>query len=103
MSGAVAIVQARMSSIRLPGKSLADVEGEPLLALLVQRLRHALEIERIVVATSTEPIDDPIEEVAPALGCDATADRATTSWAGSSVQPAPHGSTARPCDRQTVR
>src|SRR5262249_30719882 len=38
---ALAIVQARMSSTRLPGKSLADVEGEPLLALLVRRLQHA--------------------------------------------------------------
>jgi spore coat polysaccharide biosynthesis protein SpsF (cytidylyltransferase family) len=58
-----------MSSTRLPGKSVADVGGEPMLALLLRRLQRAQEIERIVVATSTEPIDDPIEEVARTLDC----------------------------------
>jgi spore coat polysaccharide biosynthesis protein SpsF (cytidylyltransferase family) len=70
MAGAVAIVQARMSSTRLPGKSIADVGGEPMLALLLRRLQRSREIERIVVATSTEPGDDPIEDVARAIGCD---------------------------------
>jgi spore coat polysaccharide biosynthesis protein SpsF (cytidylyltransferase family) len=70
MRGAVAIVQARMSSTRLPGKSLADVDGEPMLALLLGRLRHAVEIDRIVVATSTDAIDGAIVEVAGELGCE---------------------------------
>ena len=69
MVGVVAIVQARMSSTRLPGKSMADVGGEPMLALLVRRLQHSEEIERIVVATSTEAEDDAIEVVARASGC----------------------------------
>jgi spore coat polysaccharide biosynthesis protein SpsF len=64
MLGALAIVQARMSSSRLPGKSIADVDGEPALALLLRRLQRAVEVERIVVATSTEPADDRVEEVA---------------------------------------
>jgi len=70
MAGVLAIVQARMSSTRLPGKSLADVEGEPLLALLVARLRQSLEIDRILVATSTDSADDPIEVEAHALHCE---------------------------------
>jgi spore coat polysaccharide biosynthesis protein SpsF len=70
MAGALAILQARMSSSRLPGKSLAEVGGEPMLALLVRRLRRAGELERIVVATTTEPDDDAIEEVARARGCE---------------------------------
>jgi spore coat polysaccharide biosynthesis protein SpsF (cytidylyltransferase family) len=70
MPGVLAIVQARMSSARLPGKSLADVGGEPMLALLVRRLQRSLEVERIVVATSSERIDDPIEELARTIACD---------------------------------
>jgi spore coat polysaccharide biosynthesis protein SpsF len=59
-----------MSSTRLPGKSLADVHGEPALALLVARLARAESLERIVVATSTDPLDDPIAELAGGLDCD---------------------------------
>jgi spore coat polysaccharide biosynthesis protein SpsF (cytidylyltransferase family) len=65
---ALAIVQARMSSTRLPGKSLADVDGEPLVALLLRRLGHASELDRIVVATSIDAIDDPIRDLAELLG-----------------------------------
>ncbi len=63
-AGALAIVQARMSSTRLPGKTLADVEGEPMLALLLRRLQHARLIDGIVVATSTDAVDDPIAQLA---------------------------------------
>src|SRR5436190_2186445 len=64
----LAIVQARMSSTRLPGKVLADVEGEPMLALLLRRLSRSQEVDSIVVATSTEPGDDAIERVGHNLG-----------------------------------
>jgi len=67
-AGALAIVQARMSSARLPGKTLADVEGEPMLALLLGRLNHARRIGGIVVATSTDALDDPIVELAESKG-----------------------------------
>lgn len=61
---ALAIVQARMSSTRLPGKTLAEVDGEPMLRLLLRRLGRARRIDRIVVATSTDALDDPIVGVA---------------------------------------
>ncbi len=64
----MAIVQARMSSARLPGKTLADVDGEPMLALLLARLRRSRRIDRIVVATSTDAVDDPIAQLALTLG-----------------------------------
>jgi spore coat polysaccharide biosynthesis protein SpsF len=67
-SGALAIVQARMSSTRLPGKTLADVDGEPMLALLLRRLGHARRIGAIVVATSTDGVDDPIARLARSIG-----------------------------------
>jgi spore coat polysaccharide biosynthesis protein SpsF (cytidylyltransferase family) len=59
-----------MSSTRLPGKTLADVEGEPLLALLLRRLQHATELDRILVATSDETIDEPILDLVRTFGCD---------------------------------
>jgi spore coat polysaccharide biosynthesis protein SpsF len=65
---ALAIVQARMSSTRLPGKVLADVEGEPMLVLLLKRLQRTPSVGRIVVATSDDPSDDPLAAVAEAAG-----------------------------------
>jgi spore coat polysaccharide biosynthesis protein SpsF len=65
---ALAVVQARTSSVRLPGKVLADVEGEPLLALLLRRLVAAREPTAVVVATSVDPADDAIAELGAALG-----------------------------------
>lgn len=70
--GALAVVQARMSSTRLPGKTLADVEGEPMLALLLRRLARARRIEAIAVATSTDAADDPIVALARSAGVEAS-------------------------------
>ena len=58
----VAIVQARMSSRRLPGKVLTQLAGSPVLALVVGRLRRATLVDEVVVATSTDPSDDPIAD-----------------------------------------
>jgi spore coat polysaccharide biosynthesis protein SpsF len=60
----LAIAQARTSSTRLPGKVLAEIEGEPMLSLLLRRLSHSTEIDCVCVATSEEPGDDPVEAVA---------------------------------------
>jgi spore coat polysaccharide biosynthesis protein SpsF (cytidylyltransferase family) len=59
-----------MSSTRLPGKSLADVAGEPMLALMIRRLEHASKLEHIVVATTVDAADDPIADLGTQLGCD---------------------------------
>src|ERR1035441_6548149 len=47
----VAIVQARMGSARLPGKVLQDLEGETVLARVINRLRRARLINELLVAT----------------------------------------------------
>ena len=54
------IVQARMSSQRLPNKVLTMVNGKPLLQYLLERLTHCSSIDQIVVATSEDKSDDPI-------------------------------------------
>jgi spore coat polysaccharide biosynthesis protein SpsF (cytidylyltransferase family) len=59
----LAILQARMSSSRLPGKVLAPVLGQPMLLRQIERLRRCREIDRLVVATSTDPSDDPVAAV----------------------------------------
>jgi spore coat polysaccharide biosynthesis protein SpsF len=56
----VAIIQARMSSTRLPGKVLKDLGGETVLSRVVHRTRRARLLDEVVVATSILPADDDI-------------------------------------------
>lgn len=65
---AVAIVQARMNSTRLPGKVLRRQNGKPMLSYLLERLQRCRTLGRIVVATSVEPADDPIAALAHSHG-----------------------------------
>ena len=57
----VAIIQARMSSTRLPGKVMKQICSRPGLGHLVDRLARSERIDKIVVATSTDKSDDVIE------------------------------------------
>lgn len=66
----VAVVQARMSSNRLPGKVLADVAAHPMLWHVVRRLRRARLVNKIVVATSENPSDDAIVRFCQQEGID---------------------------------
>jgi glutamate-1-semialdehyde aminotransferase/spore coat polysaccharide biosynthesis protein SpsF (cytidylyltransferase family) len=59
----VAIIQARMGSSRLPGKTLADVAGCPLLLRVVERVRSARRVDKVVVATTDRSSDDPIADL----------------------------------------
>lgn len=61
-SQALLIVQARMGSTRLPGKSLQPVLGVPLLGRLLERVMRATSIAQVAVATTTLPSDDAIAE-----------------------------------------
>ncbi len=61
------VLQARMGSARLPGKSLAVVAGRSLLAHCIERLRFRSGLP-VIVATTTDPEDAAIEREAAALG-----------------------------------
>jgi spore coat polysaccharide biosynthesis protein SpsF len=59
----LAILQARTSSTRLPGKVLAPILGRPMLARHIERLRRCRQIDSLMVATSVDPSDDAIESL----------------------------------------
>lgn len=57
------IIQARTSSSRLPGKVLMDIDGQPMLLRQLKRLRRGLRIPKLLVATSNDSSDDPVEQL----------------------------------------
>jgi spore coat polysaccharide biosynthesis protein SpsF len=63
----VAIIQGRMGSSRLPGKVLAQIAGQPMLQHVIERARRARTVEAVVVATSSDPADDPIADFCASL------------------------------------
>jgi 3-deoxy-manno-octulosonate cytidylyltransferase (CMP-KDO synthetase) len=69
---AVAVIPARYSSTRLPGKPLLPIAGKPLIVWVAERARAASSISRVIVAT-----DDPrIVDAVSAAGFDAVITRA---------------------------
>ncbi len=67
----VALIQARMGSTRLPGKTLAIINGKPLLDHIIERVKASEVIDAIVVATTRLSEDDVIEKIAKEnhVGC----------------------------------
>jgi spore coat polysaccharide biosynthesis protein SpsF len=64
----IGIIQARMGSSRLPGKVLIDVGGKPMLYRVVVRARRAKYLGQVVVATTTDPGDEPVFDFCRAFG-----------------------------------
>jgi spore coat polysaccharide biosynthesis protein SpsF (cytidylyltransferase family) len=56
------IVQARMGSKRLPGKVMMPILGEPMIGILLSRIKKTDRVDAIIVATSEKSIDDVIED-----------------------------------------
>src|SRR5215470_4679429 len=63
-----AVIQARMSSSRFPGKMLAPVHGMPLVEFVCRRVALAKHVDSIVVATSEGPDDDLLADVVKSAG-----------------------------------
>lgn len=59
----ICIIQARMSSTRLPGKVLKKISGKPMLWYILNSLQYSKTLDHIVVATTKKKIDDQIVEL----------------------------------------
>jgi spore coat polysaccharide biosynthesis protein SpsF len=64
----VAVLQARMSSSRLPGKVMRPILGQPMIALQIERVRRSRRLAEVVVATSIDPSDDPLADFLSTIG-----------------------------------
>ena len=64
MTRIVASIEARMNSSRLPGKMAMPMAGEPVLGVLIDRLRLAAGLDHIVLATTDRADDDALEQIA---------------------------------------
>ncbi len=56
----VAVVQARMSSSRLPGKVLEDLDGRPVIGWVATAAAAIPGVEQVAIATSDQESDDPL-------------------------------------------
>jgi len=59
----VTVIQARTGSSRLPGKVLLPLAGKPLLVRMLERVLRASYVGTLVIATTTDVADDPIESI----------------------------------------
>ena len=64
----LAILQARSTSSRLPGKVLKPLAGAPMILRQIERVRRARRIDRLVLATSDEASDEELARVAQDAG-----------------------------------
>lgn len=64
----VAVIQARTSSSRLPGKVLQPLAGMPMITFMAQRVRRCARLDEVVLATSADPSDDVLARTAAAFG-----------------------------------
>lgn len=67
------IVQARMGSSRFPGKVLAEIAGRPMLQHVVERAARIHAANEVVLATSDDPGNRPLLDLAARLGVPAYA------------------------------
>jgi len=64
----LAILQARTSSTRLPGKVLKPILGKPMLERQLERLARVRQIDKLVVATSDNPDDNALANLCDRIG-----------------------------------
>lgn len=64
----VATIEARMTSKRLPGKVLRDLAGVPMLQRIIERAALAKRVDQVILATTLNRTDDPLEGLGRRLG-----------------------------------
>ncbi len=64
----LAILQARISSTRLPGKVLLPILGKPMLLRQIERLKRGSGYDELIVATSDDPSDDGLATICENYG-----------------------------------
>ena len=62
------VLQARVSSRRLESKVLADLVGQPMILRQIERLRRSNRMDKLIVATSTDPTDDSLVRACTGYG-----------------------------------
>jgi len=58
------LITARLKSTRLPGKILLPIKGKPLLVHMLDRIKYSQKIDKIIICTSINAQDDPLEDIA---------------------------------------
>lgn len=61
------IIEARFGAIRLPGKVMKKIIGKPMLELMIERVKKSVNLNDIIIATSTNAKDRVIEKLADRL------------------------------------
>jgi len=69
MAKVIGTITARMSSTRLPGKVLKDIEGKSMFRHVAERARQIKGIDDVYLATSKNPSNAPLIEEAEKIGC----------------------------------
>jgi spore coat polysaccharide biosynthesis protein SpsF len=64
----IAILQARMGSTRLPNKVMMKILSKPLISYQLERVSTSKYIDKLIIATSTNPEDDKLAEYLSELG-----------------------------------
>jgi spore coat polysaccharide biosynthesis protein SpsF len=64
----IAVLQARMSSTRLPGKVMRPILGTPMIERQIERIARARLIDKLIVATSTDASDDVLASHCGGMG-----------------------------------
>lgn len=58
----LAVLQARMSSSRLPGKVMKKINGKPMIYYQINRILSSKKIDKLIVATSVDESDDTLSD-----------------------------------------
>lgn len=68
MSDFIGVIQARMGSSRVPGKAMLELAGRPLIWHMIDRMRRVRGVDPLVLATTADPRNEPMIELAQAEG-----------------------------------